>query len=81
MSFRSAPLVVLILVIVSFSTQAEITKVQFEQISRLCLPSDSDEGWRGIGWEIDLWAARERAAREGKPVFLWEMDGHPLGCT
>jgi len=81
MTFRSAPLVVLILVVVSFSTQAEITKVQFERISRLCLPSDSDEGWRGIGWEIDLWAARERAAREGKPVFLWEMDGHPLGCT
>ena len=22
-----------------------------------------------------------RAKREGKPIFLWEMDGHPLGCT
>ena len=81
MTFRSASLVVPILVVVSFSTQAEITNVEFEQVSRLCRPSDSNEGWRGIEWEIDLWAARDCAAKEGKPVFLWEMNGHPLGYT
>ena len=21
-----------------------------------------------------------KAAKEGKPILLWEMDGHPLGC-
>ena len=24
---------------------------------------------------------RQLAARQGKPILLWEMDGHPLGCT
>jgi hypothetical protein len=28
-----------------------------------------------------LWEARRKAAAEGKPILLWEMDGHPLGCT
>jgi hypothetical protein len=28
-----------------------------------------------------LWEARKRAAAEGKPILLWEMDGNPLGCT
>ena len=81
MTFRSASLVVPILVVVSFSTQAEITNAQFEQVSRLCRPSDSNEGWRGIEWEIDLWAARDCAAKEGRLVFLWEMNGHPSGYT
>jgi len=39
------------------------------------------EKWTEIPWETDIPAARQRAAREGKPVFLWIMDGHPLGCT
>ena len=39
------------------------------------------EKWTEIPWETDLTAARQRAAREGKPLFLWIMDGHPLGCT
>ena len=34
-----------------------------------------------LGDSGSLWQARERAAAEGKPILLWEMDGHPLGCT
>lgn len=63
------------------SAHAEISQAQFEQVSKLCTPSKSASGWLELGWEIDLWKARERAAKEGKPIFLWEMDGHPLGCT
>ena len=37
--------------------------------------------WLAIAWETDLWAARRRAAAEGKPIFLWGMNGNPLGCT
>lgn len=60
---------------------AEISKSQFEQLTELCTPEKKSSGWLGLDWEIDLWKARQRAAKEGKPIFLWEMDGHPLGCT
>jgi hypothetical protein len=39
------------------------------------------ERWTEIPWETDLIEARRRAAREGKPLLMWVMDGHPLGCT
>jgi hypothetical protein len=39
------------------------------------------ERWTTIPWEPDLGQARARAAREGKPLLMWVMDGHPLGCT
>lgn len=39
------------------------------------------ERWMSIPWEPDLAKARERAAREKKPLLMWVMDGHPLGCT
>ena len=40
-----------------------------------------DEPWRTIPWRTSLLDAQRVAASEGKPIFIWAMDGHPLGCT
>ena len=40
-----------------------------------------DEPWRTIPWKIDVLDAQRTAAKEQKPIFIWAMDGHPLGCT
>ena len=45
------------------------------------LPKASETDWLKIGWRTDLWEAREEASKTGKPIYLWEMDGHPLGCV
>lgn len=45
------------------------------------LPKPAEERWLQIPWRTDLAAARVDADREGKPMFLWMMDGNPLGCT
>ena len=45
------------------------------------LPKEAEKAWEKIDWRVDLWEARKEAAREGKPIYLWEMDGHPLGCV
>ena len=37
--------------------------------------------WTDIGWETDLWAARRRAAAVNRPMFIWAMNGNPLGCV
>lgn len=39
------------------------------------------EIWEKIPWEVDLFEARDRAFASKKPIFLWSMNGHPLGCT
>ncbi len=38
------------------------------------------EAWRSIPWTISLVEAQNRAAAEKKPIFIWSMDGNPLGC-
>ena len=40
-----------------------------------------EEAWTTIPWQVSLVPAQQLAAREGKPLFVWAMDGHPLGCT
>lgn len=53
----------------------------FRELHSLIKPKASEESWTRIPWMTSLWEARQRAAAEGKPILLWEMDGHPLGCT
>ncbi len=37
--------------------------------------------WTDIAWETDLWKARRRAAAVRRPLFIWSMNGNPLGCV
>jgi hypothetical protein len=54
---------------------------QFAKLHALIKPAKDEEKWAEIPWLASLWQARQQAAKEGKPILLWEMDGHPLGCT
>lgn len=54
---------------------------QFAKLHSLIKPKPEESKWEQIPWLTDLWEARQQAAAEGKPILLWEMDGHPLGCT
>jgi hypothetical protein len=38
------------------------------------------EPWKSIPWHISIVEAAQQAEKEGKPVFLWQADGWPLGC-
>jgi len=71
-----------VLILVSLSVAAEpIRPAEFKQLHSIIKPKAEEEKWVRIPWRISLWDARHEAAREGKPIILWEMDGHPLGCT
>jgi hypothetical protein len=53
----------------------------FARLHALIKPAAGEETWLKIPWLVSLGEARKKAAAEGKPILLWEMDGHPLGCT
>ena len=57
------------------------TPDQFENIQALIKPAGEEAKWEQIPWMASLWQARIKAATAGKPILLWEMDGHPLGCV
>ena len=60
---------------------AQVTPERFRELHTLIKPAADEEKWAEIPWLASLWDARQKAAAEGKPILLWEMDGHPLGCV
>jgi hypothetical protein len=54
---------------------------RFKEVFALIKPGKDEDKWATIPWQTNLWEARKLAADKGKPLLLWEMDGHPLGCT
>ena len=66
---------------VSLSFAEEVlTEQRFHQLHKQLQPA-ADELWRTIPWRTSLLDAQRRAITEKKPIFIWAMDGHPLGCT
>ena len=56
------------------------TEAEFRRLHERLQPA-SDEPWRTIPWKIALLDAQRAAVKQNKPIFIWAMDGHPLGCT
>ena len=72
---------ILLLSFVSRSFAEEVlTEQRFHQLHKQLQPA-GDELWRTIPWRTSLLDAQRRAIAEKKPIFIWAMDGHPLGCT
>lgn len=57
-----------------------LDEAAFERLQRE-LTIAADAPWRSVPWRIDLLQAQREAAAQHKPLFVWAMDGHPLGCT
>ncbi len=63
------------------ASAAPLDPADFEKLHSLMQPTREESRWLQIPWRPNLWEARREAAAAGKPIYLWEMDGHPLGCT
>lgn len=66
--------------LVPTSWAGELTEAEFQRLHEQLQPAP-DEPWRTIPWKIALLDAQRTAVDEQKPIFIWAMDGHPLGCT
>jgi hypothetical protein len=44
-------------------------------------PGDADNKWERLEWRTELGAAVQEARALQRPILLWAMNGHPLGCT
>ncbi len=52
----------------------------FEEWKQIITPGP-EELWLSIPWHTSLHQGLQKSAEEGKPLLLWLMNGHPLGCT
>jgi len=44
-------------------------------------PSKKDLEWKKIPWVTSFEEGVEESIKQEKPILLWVMNGHPLGCT
>jgi hypothetical protein len=54
---------------------------EFEAIHAMIRPKPEELTWTKIMWEPDLWEGRRKAAKLNRPMFIWAMNGNPLGCV
>lgn len=73
-------LFILNLVATDFNLLAQtLTKEEFERLHKQLEPGI--EKWKTVDWYPDLIRGQKAAIDQSKPMFIWAMDGHPLGCT
>jgi len=48
---------------------------EFEKLHKLIKPHSGESRWMEIDWYPSVWEARQKAASEGKPLFLWAGSG------
>lgn len=51
---------------------------EFAAVRERIRPRPEEELWKTIPWKTSLLEARQVAAKAGRPLFVWSMDGHPL---
>ena len=61
------------------SAQDTLNNDEFKKLHQLLNPQN--ETWKSIPWQTSLLKAQSLAAKQQKLIFIWAMDGHPLGCT
>lgn len=58
-----------------------LTAETFDEWAEHLRPDSEELCYLDIAWRDTFAAGVEEAYRHRKPVLLWAMNGHPLGCT
>ena len=58
-----------------------VNDATFDDLLETCRPMADGERGTDIPWVGELWEGLGRARDLGKPLFIWAMNGHPLGLV
>ena len=61
--------------------KVELNDRNFADWRKHILPDTGGLAWQQIPWETTFRDGIVAADAAGKPLLLWTMNGHPLGCT
>ncbi len=59
----------------------ELSDGNFAQWLDHIAPTEAELDWENIPWLATFHEGIVKANAEDKPLLLWVMNGHPLGCT
>src|SRR5262245_13697799 len=61
--------------------RVELNDRNFAEWRKPLLPATGELAWQQIPWATKFKDGIAAADAAGKPLLLWTMNGHPLGCT
>ena len=61
--------------------KVELTDQNYAEWRKHILPDTGEVAWQQIPWATTFKDGIVAADAAGKPLLLWTMNGHPLGCT
>lgn len=59
----------------------ELNDDSLEKMRDFIRPRAQEQKFLEIGWHESFFAAVNEARETNRPILLWTMNGHPLGCT
>lgn len=72
----------MVLVAVSHSPETmELNDQTYPKLRAHLLPKKEETRWQQIEWRPAFWQGVIEAQKQEKPLLIWAMNGHPLGCT
>ena len=60
---------------------ADADTLAYESARAEVMPDEAERRWEEIEFLPSYAAGLKAASDEQKPLMLWVMNGHPLGCT
>ena len=61
--------------------KVELNDQNYAEWREHILPDTGELAWQQIPWATNFKDGIVAADAAGKPLLLWTMNGHPLGCT
>ena len=61
--------------------ESALTDASFSKWQQRLRAKESELVWQDLPWLTSFHEGLKQAATEDKPLLLWVMNGHPLGCT
>ena len=73
------------LIIISCNKEIEqpfsLTEKTYQKWRDFIEPTEKDLAWTLIPWRTSFQKGLAESIEKQKPMLLWAMNGHPLGCT
>ena len=65
----------------SITTSSSLSATNFDFWRSYIRTSNNELDWQNLPWKLSFHEGLKEGAKLNKPIILWAMNGHPLGCT